>query len=93
MAEHCAKFPQYCDLIRAYDERYPESLSGPIQPTIEILRTLKQAGYPLYGLSNWPQEKFILVKPQYEFFGCSTISSFPARSGWPSQTRGFSTCY
>ena len=69
VAEHCAKFPQYCDLIRAYDERYPESLSGPIQPTVEILRTLKQAGYPLYGLSNWPQEKFILVQPKYEFFG------------------------
>ncbi len=65
-----AQFPQYADLIRAYDERWPESLSGPIAGTVEILRTLKAAQYPLYGLSNWALEKFELVRhlPQYEFF-------------------------
>jgi len=63
-----AQFPQYADLIRAYDERWQESLSGPITGTVEILRSLKEAYYPLYGLSNWALEKFNLVRHQYEFF-------------------------
>jgi HAD superfamily hydrolase (TIGR01509 family) len=68
IAEMCARFPQYCDLIRAYDQRYEESISGPIWPTVEVLRLLKDAGYPLYALSNWPSDKFDLVRPKYEFF-------------------------
>ena len=67
-AELIARFPEYSDLIRAYDERYLESLGGAIQPVVDILRTLKDAGYRLYGLSNWPAEKFALVRPQYPFF-------------------------
>jgi 2-haloacid dehalogenase len=68
IAEMCARFPQYCDLIRAYDLRYEESISGPIWPTVKVLRALKDAGYPLYGLSNWPADKYELVRPKYEFF-------------------------
>jgi len=67
--EICDRFPQYCELLRAYDTRYEESISGPIWPTVEILGDLKAAGYPLYGLSNWPAEKWRLVSPKYEFFG------------------------
>ncbi len=63
-----AQFPQYTDLIKAYDERYEESIRGPIWGTVEILRAFREAGYPLYGLSNWPVEKFNLVRPKYEFF-------------------------
>ena len=66
--EICGRFPQYCDLIRAYDERYEESISGPIWPSVSILRELKSAGFPLYGLSNWPAEKFPPVRDKYEFF-------------------------
>jgi 2-haloacid dehalogenase len=63
-----AQFPQYRELILAYDERYLEAIGGIIQPTVEILRTLKELEYPLYGLSNWPAEKFALVRPIYAFF-------------------------
>ena len=69
VAELCDRFPAYADLIQAYDQRWEESIGGPIQPTVNILRTLKHAGYPLYGLSNWSVEKFELVRPKYEFFG------------------------
>lgn len=66
--ELCRRFPHYCDLIWAYDRRYEESISGPVWPTVEILRELKKAGYPLYGLTNWPADKYRLVHPKYEFF-------------------------
>lgn len=68
VAELSARFPAYAEYIRAYDERYPESLSGPIWGTVEILKSLKEAGYALYGLSNWAVEKFLLVRPNYPFF-------------------------
>jgi 2-haloacid dehalogenase len=62
------RFPQYADLIKAYHERYEDAIVGPIWGTVEILRALKAAGHPLYGLSNWALEKFDLVRPKYEFF-------------------------
>lgn len=68
VAELSSRFPQYAELIQAYDQRWEESISGPIQPTVEILCELKEAGYPLYGLSNWSGEKFKLVRQDYEFF-------------------------
>jgi 2-haloacid dehalogenase len=66
--ELCDRYPQHCDLIRAYDERYEESISGPIWPTVEILGELKAVGYPLYGLSNWPAEKWRQFSPKHAFF-------------------------
>jgi len=69
ISEFCSRMPQYCELIRAYDQRYEESITGPNWQTVEILRTLKETGYPLYGLSNWPAEKWRLVRPKYAFFG------------------------
>jgi len=65
-----AQFPQYAPLIRAYHERYEDAIIGPVAGTVDILRACKAAGYPLYGLSNWAQEKFDLVRPKYDFFDC-----------------------
>jgi 2-haloacid dehalogenase len=67
VAELSEKFPHYGDLIRAYDERWEESIIGPIQSTVDILRELKGAGYPLYGLSNWSAETFQRVRHKYAF--------------------------
>ncbi len=67
-AELSARFPTYKDLIYAYDEHYLHSVGGSIQPVVEILGWLSDAGYPLFALSNWPAEKFALVKPMYPFF-------------------------
>ena len=64
----CQQFPHYCYLIRAYAERYEETILGTIQPTVEILRELKEAGYPLYALSNWSAETYPRVRAKYAFF-------------------------
>jgi 2-haloacid dehalogenase len=68
IAEHSAKFPQYAHILPAYDTFWGNSVVGPIDGTVEILRRLKQAGYPLYGLSNYPAEKFRLDRQRFEFF-------------------------
>ena len=67
VAELSAQFPQYADLIRAYDERWEESIGGVIQPVLDIVFALKHAGYALYGLSNWSAETFCRVRSKYEF--------------------------
>lgn len=68
VAEHVKRFPSYAALIRAYDERWEESIAGPLHETVELLLPLKQAGFELHGLSNWSSEKFALVRPKYAFF-------------------------
>lgn len=67
VSELCSAFPQYCELIRAYDERWEESLGGAIQPVVDVLTQLHQAGHELYALSNWSAEKFYLVRPKFAF--------------------------
>ena len=66
--ELATRFPEYHELIYAYDEYYLDSLKGSLQPVVDILEKLKCAGYPLFVLSNWAMEKFNLVRPQYPFF-------------------------
>jgi 2-haloacid dehalogenase len=67
-AELTLRFPEYSEMIYAYDARYLDSVGGSFQPVVDILSKLKHAGYKLFVLSNWPAEKFNLVRPQYPFF-------------------------
>jgi 2-haloacid dehalogenase len=66
------RFPAYQELIQAYDERWEETLAGPIQPTVEVLRELKaradRAEFSLNALTNWSAEKFATIRHKYEFF-------------------------
>jgi 2-haloacid dehalogenase len=66
--ELSARFPQYAELIHAYDEQWEESITGTVPGTVEILQRLKAAGFQLYGLTNWSAEKFSLVRPRYRVF-------------------------
>jgi 2-haloacid dehalogenase len=68
VTELSSQFPQYADLIRAFDERWEETLGGPIQSTVEILQALKVRGYDLYGLTNWSAEKYEITRHKYPFF-------------------------
>jgi 2-haloacid dehalogenase len=61
------QFPQYAHLIQAYDDRWEESIVGPIQPTVDILHLLKQSGHTLYALSNWSAETFPRIRHKYDF--------------------------
>ncbi|SVD47072.1 uncharacterized protein METZ01_LOCUS399926 [marine metagenome] len=65
--ERVALFPEDEHLIRAYFERWPEMLGGPIEGSVEILSELKQSGFPVYALSNWSAETYPLAKKCYAF--------------------------
>jgi len=57
IAAHSARFPQYAQILAGYDKYWSNSVVGPIDGTVAILRRLKAAGYPLYGLTNYSAEK------------------------------------
>lgn len=63
-----SQFPHYSDLIQAYHDNWKESIGNSINGTVELMKRLKKAGYPVYGLSNWSSETFPLVREKYEFF-------------------------
>jgi 2-haloacid dehalogenase len=61
-------FPRWAAEIRAYDERWMETLDGVIEENVSILRTLKQASVPIYAITNFSKEKFSEVRMQHTFF-------------------------
>jgi 2-haloacid dehalogenase len=63
-----SEHPDQADLIAAYQHRWEETLKGPIDDSLHILRELKQAGHPLYGLTNWSHETFPIARQRYDFF-------------------------
>ncbi len=67
VAELSKQFPQYAELIQAYDTYWAKSITETHHETIEIAKNLKQSGWPLYLLSNFSAEKFGLMKEQYGF--------------------------
>ena len=77
VADLSSQFPHYAGLIQAYDTYWEESLTEPYHETIEIVRTLKDAGWQLYLLSNFSLEKFRLIEhkhPVFEWFDDKIIS-------------------
>lgn len=65
LAEHP---PTLHPMIRAYDERWHETLGGEIAGSVEIVTRLKQAGVPLYAITNWNQHKFHETRRRFPFF-------------------------
>lgn len=64
------KYPHWAEEIAAYDRYWEESVSGPIQDTVELLQGLHAKGYTLYALSNWSAEKYPTVQERYSFLDC-----------------------
>jgi 2-haloacid dehalogenase len=68
VAELSREFPHYSGLIQAYHDHWSDSIGDPVMGTVEIMKRLKKAGYPVYGLSNWSAETFPLVRKKFVFF-------------------------
>lgn len=63
-----AQHPQHAELIAAYDTRWSETVGGPIDGTVELLRELRDGGeVGLYALTNWSAEKFPLAVERFDW--------------------------
>lgn len=58
IAEKVAQFPQHAALIRAYRDRWIETIGGRIEATVAVLDELKAHSVPLYALTNWAADTF-----------------------------------
>jgi len=67
VAELSKQFPQYAELIQAYDTYWEESLVEVFEETVNIAKELKQNGLPLYMLTNFSAEKFPITRKKYPF--------------------------
>ena len=68
VAELSWRFPHYSHLIQAYHDHWRDSIGNAIAGTVSIVKQLKQAGYLLYGFSNWSAETFPYARESYDFF-------------------------
>lgn len=62
-----AQFPEYEDLIAAYDTRWEETIGSVIEGTVEIMLSLLEQGIHVYGLTNFSAEKWPAFCRKYGF--------------------------
>jgi len=62
------RHPEYTAPIRAWLDRWPEMISGPVSGTVDILREIKTSRrFRLYALTNWSHETFPWALKQFDF--------------------------
>jgi 2-haloacid dehalogenase len=77
IAELVERHPDKAELIRAYRDRWPEMLGGPIPGTVDILSQLHFNDRRLFALTNWSNETFPIARGMYDFlnwFGYIAVS-------------------
>jgi 2-haloacid dehalogenase len=75
--ERIAEFPQYESHIRAFAERYNETIPGPVPGSIELVERLAARGVPLYAITNFGDEfwaGFLPTMPVFAHFRDIVVS-------------------
>jgi 2-haloacid dehalogenase len=67
VAERARAFPEFASELHLFDERWIETIGGPIEENVALLRRLKGAGRPVYALSNFATVKFAVARQMFDF--------------------------
>jgi 2-haloacid dehalogenase len=67
VAELVERHPAHAAAIAAYHERWPEMLAGDLPGSVAVLADLRAAGVPLYALTNWSAETFVVARERFAF--------------------------
>jgi 2-haloacid dehalogenase len=67
VAAHATRHPRHAAAIRAFHERWHETLPGVIDGSVAILHALAAAGVPLYAITNYSAEKWAETLPRFPF--------------------------
>lgn len=73
IAEALARRPDHREEILAWDTRWHEMVPGEVPGSVEILTALKEAGVPLYAITNFSSEKFAECEQRFPFLANSFI--------------------
>lgn len=68
VAELSAQHPEWAEAIEVYHSRWNEMIGGEVEGTASLVRRLKEAGYHVYGLTNWSMETYPMIRDCYEVF-------------------------
>ena len=74
-------WPEHREAMQAFGTRWKETLGGPIDGSVEILRELKGNGVPLFALSNWSAETFAMIEGDYDFLALFDGKVISGREG------------
>lgn len=69
VAELQAQHPQYADAIALFRDRWFDMCHGDIPGMSELIQDLKQKGYSIYGLTNWPAATFTEARRRFKTIG------------------------
>ena len=61
--------PHWVEHAAAYRANFPSSLVGEVPGTVDIVQELSDAGVPMWGLTNWPDEFWPHARARFEFLG------------------------
>ncbi|MGC3964843.1 MAG: HAD family phosphatase [Rhodocyclaceae bacterium] len=67
VAEHVAQHPEHEALIRAYYERWNETIGEAIEGSVALMRELKDTGLHVFALTNWSGETFPRARVRFPF--------------------------
>ena len=67
VAERAKAFPEFAHELHLFDERWVETIDGPIEENVALMRRLKAAGRPVYALSNFATVKFAIARKMFDF--------------------------
>jgi 2-haloacid dehalogenase len=74
-------FPEFADELRLFHERWIETLGGPIDENVALLRRLKAAGRPVHALSNFAADKFALARELHDFLDAFDVAVISGHVG------------
>jgi HAD superfamily hydrolase (TIGR01509 family) len=72
-------FPEFAEALRLFDARWIETIDGPIEENVALLRRLRAAGRPVHALSNFSAQKFALARQRFCFlddFDACVVSGY-----------------
>jgi 2-haloacid dehalogenase len=67
VAERIALFPDKADLIRAFHERWVETLDGAVEGSVAILEELRARAVSCYAITNFNHETFDIAARHFPF--------------------------
>lgn len=68
IAERSADFPDHAHLIRAWLDRFNDTVPGPVPGSVELVEALDAAGVPLYAITNFGADTWAGFAPTFPLF-------------------------
>ena len=67
VAARAATFPHHAELLRAFHDRWHETVPGEVEGSAAVLAELAAAGVPLYAITNFSAEKWEECRDRFPF--------------------------